>query len=157
MGKCSGSRDELHRIDLLVQRRHRGADDRTILAQGIGADGRPRSGVLEPSWRVGGASSAEIAALAAFARAPSLDVVRASHVEEFGTDRRAPADAIIDFQGGKKMNTKIARYFIIQDVRILTGSDKTGEPSYFARLRQRFCQSLLPSQPGSILIVTALS
>src|SRR5215831_10055109 len=37
------------------------------VALGIGADGRPRSGVLEPSWRVGGASSAELAAFAAFA------------------------------------------------------------------------------------------
>src|SRR5262249_23835410 len=51
------------------------------VARGIGADGRPRSGVLEPSWRVGGASSAELAAFAAFARDPSLEIVDASHVE----------------------------------------------------------------------------
>src|SRR5262249_11243563 len=63
------------------------------VAQGIGADGQPRSGVLESSWRVGGASSAELAAFAAFARDPSLEIVRASHVEEFGTGRRAPTDA----------------------------------------------------------------
>src|SRR5262249_566465 len=69
------------------------------VAQGIGADGRPRSGVLEPSWRVGGASSAELAAFAAFARDPSLKIVRASHVEEYGEGRRAPADAIVEFQG----------------------------------------------------------
>ena len=69
------------------------------VAQGIGANGRPRSGVLEPSWRVGGASSAELAALAAFARDPSLQIVGASHVEEYGKGRQAPADAIVDFQG----------------------------------------------------------
>jgi hypothetical protein len=84
------------------------------VAQGIGADGRPRSGVLEPSWRVGGASSAEIAALAAFARAPSLDVVRASHVEEFGTGRRAPADAIIDFQGDDPAWGPLLRYTMVK-------------------------------------------
>jgi len=62
-------------------------------------DGRPRSGVLEPSWRVGGASSAELGALAAFARDPSLRIVGASHVEEYGKGCRAPTGAIVDFQG----------------------------------------------------------
>src|SRR6266403_2183925 len=83
------------------------------VAQGIGADGRPRSGVLEPSWRVGGASSAELAALAAFARDPSLEIVRASHVEEFGTGRRPPADAIIDFQGDDPEAGPLLRYTIV--------------------------------------------
>src|SRR5262249_35125896 len=69
------------------------------VAQGIAADGRARSGVLEPSWRVGGASSAELAAMAAFAQDPALQTVRASHVEEYGKGHRAPADAIVDFQG----------------------------------------------------------
>jgi hypothetical protein len=63
---------------------------------------------------VGGASSAEIAALAAFARAPSLDVVRASHVEEFGTGRRAPADAIIDFQGDDPAWGPLLRYTMVK-------------------------------------------
>src|SRR5262249_1985391 len=45
------------------------------VAQGIGADGRPRSGGLGSSWRGGGASSAELAAFAAFARDPSLEIV----------------------------------------------------------------------------------
>jgi hypothetical protein len=84
------------------------------VAQGIGADGRPRSGVLEPSWRVGGASSAEIMALAEFAGDPSLDVVRASHVEEFGTGRRAPADAIVDFQGDDPAWGPLLRYTIVK-------------------------------------------
>src|SRR5262249_43444355 len=64
------------------------------VAQGIGTDGQRRSGVLEPSWRIGGASSAELAALAAFARDRSLKIVRASHVEEYGKGRRAPAEAV---------------------------------------------------------------
>jgi hypothetical protein len=84
------------------------------VAQGIGADGQPRSGVLEPSWRVGGASSAELAALAAFARDPSLEVVGASHVEEFGKCRRAPADAIVEFQGDDPEAGPLLRYTIVK-------------------------------------------
>jgi hypothetical protein len=70
--------------------------------------------VLEPSWRIGGASSAELVALAAFARDPSLKVVGASHVEEFGTGRRAPADAIVDFQGDDPAWGPLLRYTIVK-------------------------------------------
>src|SRR5262249_29351976 len=83
------------------------------VAQGIGTDGLPQSGVLEPSWRVGGASSAELAALAAFARDPWLKMVRASHVEEYGGGRRAPADAIVEFQGDDPEAGPLLRYTIV--------------------------------------------
>jgi hypothetical protein len=95
------------------------------IAQGIGADGWPQSGVLEPSWRVGGASSAELAAMAAFARDPSLEIVRASHVEEYGEGRRAPADAIVEFQGNDPEAGPLLRY------TIMTPQDRT--------LRQKIC------------------
>jgi hypothetical protein len=84
------------------------------VAQGIGADGRPRSGVLESSWRVGGASSAELAAFAAFARDLSLEIIGASHVEEFGKGRRAPADAIVEFQGADPEWGPLLRYTIVK-------------------------------------------
>jgi hypothetical protein len=84
------------------------------VAQGIGADGWPQSGVLEPSWRVGGASSAELAAFAAFARDPSLEIVSASHVEEYGEGRRAPADAIVKFQGDDPEAGPLLRYTIVK-------------------------------------------
>jgi hypothetical protein len=96
------------------------------VAQGIGADGRPRSGVLEPSWRIGGASSAEIMALTAFARDPSLEIVAASHVEEFGAGRRAPADAIVDFQGDDPAWGPLLRYTIVK-------------PQERQKLRQEIC------------------
>jgi Protein of unknown function (DUF3182) len=83
------------------------------VARGTGADGWPQSGVLEPSWRVGGASSAELAAMAAFARDPSLEIVRASHVEEYGERRRAPADAIVEFQGDDPEAGPLLRYTIV--------------------------------------------
>ena len=54
------------------------------IAQGRGADGRRRSGVLEQSWRIGGASGAEIAALRAFAAEPALAVVKAHTREVYG-------------------------------------------------------------------------
>ena len=83
------------------------------VAQGIGADDWPQSGVLEPSWRVGGASSAELAALATFARDPSLKIVRASHFEEYGHSRRAPAHAIVEFQGDDPEAGPLLRYTIV--------------------------------------------
>jgi Protein of unknown function (DUF3182) len=84
------------------------------VAQGIGADGRVRSGVLEPSWRIGGASSAELAAAAAFARDPYLQIVRASHVEEYGRGRQVPADAIVDFEGDDPEAGPLLRYTIVK-------------------------------------------
>src|SRR5262245_27321000 len=83
------------------------------VAQGIGAAGWPQSGVLEPSWRVGGASSAELAALAAFARDPWLKIVRASHVEEYGESSRPPVDAIVEFQGDDPEAGPLLRYTIV--------------------------------------------
>jgi hypothetical protein len=84
------------------------------VCQGIGADGRARSGVLEPSWRIGGASSAELAAAAAFARDPYLQIVRASHVEEYGRDRQPPADAVVDFQGDDPEAGPLLRYTLVK-------------------------------------------
>jgi hypothetical protein len=63
---------------------------------------------------MGGASSAELAALTAFARDPSLEIVRASHVEEYGKDRRAPADAIVDFRGEDPEAGPLLRYTIVK-------------------------------------------
>jgi hypothetical protein len=84
------------------------------VCQGIGADGRARSGVLESSWRIGGASSAELAAAAAFARDPSLQIVHAFHVEEYGRGRQAPANAVVDFQGDDPEAGPLLRYTVVK-------------------------------------------
>jgi len=84
------------------------------VAQGIAADGRARSGVLEPSWRIGGASTAELAAAAAFVRDPYLQIVRASHVEEYGRDRQPPANAVVDFQGEDPEAGPLLRYTVVK-------------------------------------------
>lgn len=69
------------------------------VAWGIDAEGRRRSGVLEQSWRVGGASSAEIVALEAFQEEPVLQVVRASSLEIYGEQQSPPPRATILFSG----------------------------------------------------------
>jgi hypothetical protein len=69
------------------------------VAQGKGADGSWRSGVLEQSWRIGGASFAEAMALEAFQADQSLKIVRASTNEVYGGEAPIPADAVIYFEG----------------------------------------------------------
>jgi hypothetical protein len=69
------------------------------VAQGRDGQGRRRVGVLEQSWRAGGATGAEIAALEAFAANPGLPAVRASTVEVYGDSPEPPADATIYFRG----------------------------------------------------------
>jgi hypothetical protein len=98
------------------------------IAQGIGADGQARLGVLESSWRIGGASSAELAALGAFARDPSLQIVRASHVEQYGKGCQPPADAIVEFQGDDPEAGPLLRYTVVkpESRRLVKGSACSG-------------------------------
>lgn len=69
------------------------------VAFGLGADGRPRAGVLEQSWRAGGASIAELAAMQAFALSPALREVRAATRERYGADEPAPITQRLVFHG----------------------------------------------------------
>jgi len=69
------------------------------VANGSDRHGRQRSGVLEQSWRVGGASGAEVEALLAFREDPALAAVRASTTEVYGDAATPPPDAIVYFQG----------------------------------------------------------
>ena len=65
---------------------------------GRDASDRRRVGVLEQSWRVGGATGAEVAALEAFAHGPDLDFVNTATVEVYG-DAAIPAHAVTYFSG----------------------------------------------------------
>lgn len=69
------------------------------VAQGFDEDGRWHSGVLGQSWRIGGATGAEIAALDAFRADPALGVVCASTTEIYGTNPTLPAEAVVYFCG----------------------------------------------------------
>ena len=84
------------------------------VAQGINALGQWRSGVLEQSWRIGGASGAEILALAAFAADPTLQVVRASTVERYGTGNDPPAHATVLFHGNDHDVGPITKYALVE-------------------------------------------
>jgi hypothetical protein len=56
-------------------------------------------GVLEQSWRIGGASSAEIAALEAFQRDSGVEIVRAECTETYDEQAVPPPNATVYFRG----------------------------------------------------------
>jgi len=68
------------------------------IAHGTNARGQVCSGVLEQSWRIGGASPAEVEALVAFAADPQLQRISASSHEVYG-QATLPADAHVLYEG----------------------------------------------------------
>lgn len=97
------------------------------VAQGIDGVGRRRSGVLEASWRSGGASTAELAALREFAQDPSLHVVEASAVKRFGRGHEAPQNALVHYRGDDPEDGPITRYTTV------TRKLKSNDVDYYAR------------------------
>lgn len=79
------------------------------VAQGLNARGQSRSGVLEQSWRVGGASAAEIFALQAFIKDPQLQTLQAS-THEFYQDVPPPPGSICLYQGQDSEDGPLAKY-----------------------------------------------
>jgi len=84
------------------------------IAQGVDEEGRWHSGVLEQSWRIGGASGAEVAALAAFTDNPQLKVTRASTTEIYGEHADVPPDAVVYYQGIDDKVGRITKYARIE-------------------------------------------
>jgi hypothetical protein len=85
------------------------------VARGLDADRHWRSGVLEQSWRAGGASGAEIAALEAFRAEPALRVVRASTVESYGRSAATPPPhATVYFRGIDERVGPITKYALVE-------------------------------------------
>ena len=80
------------------------------VAQGRDAAGRRRSGVLEQSWRLGGASGAEIVALEAFRANSSLHTVHAIACEVYGEAPDLPADAAVYFRGNDPNVGPLTKY-----------------------------------------------
>src|SRR5262249_14985637 len=87
----------------------------TMSLKGVDDEGQWRSGVLEASWRSGGASTAELTALAAFVQSPGLQVVEASAVKEFGKGRNVPRGAIVHFRGDDPEDGPIVRYTMMTE------------------------------------------
>jgi len=86
------------------------------VAAGVDSLGGVRSGVLEQSWRVGGASSAEVAALRAFRDDPASRVVRAWSVEAYG-DADVPKDALVYYRGNDSHGGRLVKYARVKRVR----------------------------------------
>jgi hypothetical protein len=84
------------------------------VAQGTNARGQWRSGVLEQSWRVGGATGAEIAALEAFRADPALQVVRASTFEVYGESQDPPPHATVYFRGVDEHVGWLTKYAMVK-------------------------------------------
>jgi len=80
------------------------------VAQGLDSVGQRRSGVLEQSWRLGGASGAEIGALEAFRADPSLRTVRAMSREVYGEAPVLPSNAAVYFSGNDPHVGPLTKY-----------------------------------------------
>jgi hypothetical protein len=83
------------------------------VACGRDRDGNAICGVLEQSWRFGGASAAEVAALEAFRAEPALDVVRASTHEVYSADE-PPPHARVHFRGDDASVGFLTKYTMIE-------------------------------------------
>lgn len=80
------------------------------VAQGRDAAGQWRSGVLEQSWRIGGASGAEIAALQAFKDHPAWHWVRASTHEVYADGVDLPPGARRLYEGDDAHVGRLVKY-----------------------------------------------
>lgn len=79
--------------------------------EGTDAAGERRIGVLEQSWRVGGASGAEIAAFEAFKAEPELEQVRCSTVELYDLVT-PPLGATLYYQGVDPVVGAMTKYAV---------------------------------------------
>jgi hypothetical protein len=84
------------------------------VAQGVSSAGRWCSGVLEQSWRVGGASGAEIAALEVFEEQPERQAVNASCFEVYGDGVVPPPNACVYFSGVDASIGPITKYTVVE-------------------------------------------
>jgi hypothetical protein len=91
------------------------------VAWGTDAQGARQCGVLEQSWRVGGATGAEIGALRTFRADPLAYAVSASTREIYGDDVQLPDGASIVYQGVDPHAGAITKYYTV-DRHILQGS-----------------------------------
>ena len=84
------------------------------VAEGTDAQGHRRSGVLEQSWRVGGASGAEVEALAVFRGDPNVREVDAQTTEVYGGEQPAPANATVYFDGDDAHGGRLLKYVTVE-------------------------------------------
>jgi hypothetical protein len=99
----------VHFPDLLASRRN------YDVADGLDTQGRRRIGVLEQSWRIGGASGAEVEALAVLQAHPDRRAVRARTVERYGDAVDVPDAATVYYQDVDARVGALTKYTIVDD------------------------------------------
>ena len=72
-----------------------------------------RSGVLEQSWRVGGASPAEIMAFETFKNEPGREFLRVCCVERYGEDVEIPETGQVYYQGVDEHTGPLTKYALV--------------------------------------------
>lgn len=80
------------------------------VVRGKGADGGERYGVLEQSWRIGGASTAEVLALEALEADPGATFLRAASVERYGAECQPPEGAAVFYRGDDPATGPLLKY-----------------------------------------------
>lgn len=75
--------------------------------------GDRRAVVLEQSWRIGGASGAEIAALEVFSKDRSAGLVRTSTMEIPSIEAQVPAHAVVYFRGVDERAGPLTKYAVV--------------------------------------------
>ncbi|MDT3679798.1 MAG: DUF3182 family protein [Burkholderiaceae bacterium] len=85
------------------------------VVQGVDVDGVERTGVLEQSWRVGGASPAELVALHALRDDPAREKASAEAVELHCADPELPEGAFVHFRGVDDRVGPITKYARLLD------------------------------------------
>lgn len=84
------------------------------VASGMNSRGERLMGVLEQSWRIGGASRAEIAAMEVLAADPACECLWAETLELFGPASPAPAHAIETYSGVDPDLGLIRKYVMVE-------------------------------------------
>ncbi len=84
------------------------------VAQGVTREGERVSGVLEQSWRIGGATAAEVAALEVLAASDRAVRVDASCSEVFGYNAEVPAGATVLYRGEDPEVGFMTRYSTVE-------------------------------------------
>jgi hypothetical protein len=97
-----------HFPDLLASRRN------YDVAEGLDTHGGRRVGVLEQSWRIGGASGAEVEALAVLQADPGRTAVRASTVELYGDGVAPPPGATVYYQDTDARVGPLTKYTVVE-------------------------------------------
>lgn len=83
------------------------------VASGADSEGRDRIGVLEQSWRIGGATPAELAAVRALVEAPELAWVAAS-THETHYPHKTPPGADVHFDDPRREDGPVLKYSMVR-------------------------------------------